>query len=212
LAISGPRAAAQRLTPRPAVEEVAGMTPMRDAPAELWRMSATELAEVIRSRQDSSREVIEAHLRRIEKVDPEVNAVPLVLGEQALQAADAADRAVAVATGMSPLGLGNDGFGSLRHPAQCCGINVLKPGLGRVPDATTVAGARAGAIGAQLKGPDHTPFTGPAGWVASPLGVIRAVVTWGLPSVVAKPHGQRPVSEVWSAALRRAYVLALSPR
>ena len=36
---------------------------------ELWRMSATELAEAIRSGQVSSREVIEAHLRRIEAVN-----------------------------------------------------------------------------------------------------------------------------------------------
>ena len=58
--------------------------------------------------------------------------------------------AAALATGMSPLGLGNDGLGSLRHPAQCCGISVLKPGLGRIPDATSVAGPKGGAIGAQL--------------------------------------------------------------
>jgi amidase len=37
---------------------------------ELWRMSATELAEAIRSREMSSQEVIEAHLRRIEEVNP----------------------------------------------------------------------------------------------------------------------------------------------
>jgi amidase len=69
------------------------MTLMRDAPADLWRMSATELAQAIRSKQVSSREAIEAHLRRIEAVDPDVNAVPVVLGEQPLEAADAADRA-----------------------------------------------------------------------------------------------------------------------
>jgi amidase len=62
---------------------------------ELWRMSATELAQAIRSRQTSSQEVIEAHLRRIEGVNPAVNAVTVVLGEQALEAAKAADRAVA---------------------------------------------------------------------------------------------------------------------
>jgi amidase len=37
---------------------------------ELWRMSATELAEAIRSGQVSSREAVEAHLRRIEEVNP----------------------------------------------------------------------------------------------------------------------------------------------
>jgi amidase len=62
---------------------------------ELWRMSATGLAEAIRFRQTSSQEVIEAHLRRIEAVNPSINAVTVVLGEQALETAKAADRAVA---------------------------------------------------------------------------------------------------------------------
>jgi len=36
---------------------------------------------------------------------------------------------------MAPLGLGGDGLGSLRWPAQCCGITALKPTLGRIPAA-----------------------------------------------------------------------------
>ena len=54
-------------------------------PTDLWRMSALQLAEAIRSGQASSREVIEAHLRRIEDVNPSVNAVTVVLGERALE-------------------------------------------------------------------------------------------------------------------------------
>jgi amidase len=44
--------------------------------------------------------------------------------------------AAAIATGMSPLGLGTDIGGSLRNPAFCCGISALKPGFGRVPRAS----------------------------------------------------------------------------
>jgi len=65
-------------------------------------MSVLELAEAIRSRRISSQEVIEAHLRRIEAVNPSVNAVTVVLGEQALAAAKAADRAVAAGGALPP--------------------------------------------------------------------------------------------------------------
>lgn len=41
--------------------------------------------------------------------------------------------AAAIASGMSPLGIGSDGAGSLRWPAQCCGISALKPSHGRIP-------------------------------------------------------------------------------
>jgi amidase len=46
--------------------------------------------------------------------------------------------AVALVTGMTPLGVGNDLGGSLRWPAQCCGIASLRPTLGRVAHATSV--------------------------------------------------------------------------
>ncbi len=43
--------------------------------------------------------------------------------------------ASALASGMSPLGLGNDIGGSLRNPATVCGIASIRPTMGRVPDA-----------------------------------------------------------------------------
>ena len=214
---------------------------------EPWRMTATELATAIRTEQVSSREVVRAHLTRIADVNPSINAVTVLLEEQALQAAEEADGALAsgaelpplhgvpftvkacidllgtatssglkmweaayptldsphverlraagaiplghtnmasfavrwhceselwgetinpwdasrtpgassggdaaaLATGMTPLGVGGDGLGSLRWPAQCCGISVLRPTLGRIPAATTVEPVDA-AIGAQL--------------------------------------------------------------
>ena len=203
---------------------------------ELWAMGAGELATAIREKKASSREIVKAHLDRIEAVNPRLNAITLVLEKEALRAADEADmrvaskaelgplhgvpmtvkenidvdgsatsqgvkalaeavpgldapqvanlreagaipiartnlpdfalrwhtdnslhgatrnpwdpartpggssggEAVALATGMTPLGLGNDLGGSLRWPSQCNGTTAIRPSLGRVPRATTI--------------------------------------------------------------------------
>ena len=49
--------------------------------------------------------------------------------------------AVALATGMSPVGLGNDLGSSLRNPASACGIASIRPSQGRVPDAGVIPAA-----------------------------------------------------------------------
>ena len=206
---------------------------------ELWRWGAAELAQAIRTKEVSAREVVQAHLDRIAAVNDKVNAVTVVLGESALAGADAADRSVAaggplgplhgvpitvkeniemvgsaytegvlalkdavppvdaphvaqvkaagaipigrtnlpdfglrwhtdndlrgatrnpwnpartpggssggeaaaLATGMTPLGLGNDYGGSLRWPSQCCGTAALRPTLGRVAFHSALAPA-----------------------------------------------------------------------
>jgi len=59
---------------------------------ELWRWSATRLAAAIRDRAVTSVEVTEAHLRRIEAVNPALNAIVTLEAELALRGAAAADR------------------------------------------------------------------------------------------------------------------------
>ncbi len=66
-----------------------------ELPNELWRCTAVEMARGIRTRQFSSREAVESCLARIEKVNTRLNALVEVSSEEALDMADAADRAVA---------------------------------------------------------------------------------------------------------------------
>ncbi|HEY8515149.1 MAG TPA: amidase [Candidatus Binatia bacterium] len=245
---------------------------------EHWRASASELARRIAAREASSREVVEAHLERIEKINPALNAITVVFADEALAAADAADRklasgepigplhgvpftvkenidvagsattegvaalanmvppidapivermrragaipiartnmpdfglrihthsslrgltknpwhpertaggssggeAAALATGLTPLGLGNDIGGSLRNPAHCCGIASLKPTTGRLPRASA--------------GPVEDPtMSSQLMFVDGPMA--RHVEDLGLAlSVIAGPHPRDPFS------------------
>lgn len=206
---------------------------------ELWRKSATDLAKIIREKEASSVEVVQAHLDRIKAVNDKLNAITVVLTDEALRMAVEADKAVAagddlgplhgvpvtvkenidltgsattegvpafaeavppvdaphmaqirqagaipigrtnmpefglrwhtdnalrgatrnpwdasrtpggssggeavaLASGMTPLGMGNDYGGSLRWPSQCNGTTAIRPTMGRVPFASALAPA-----------------------------------------------------------------------
>ena len=70
---------------------------------EYWRLSAVELAQAIRSRQASAREVMQSVLDRIAETNPRINALTAVFPEEALAAADAADAAVERGDALGPL-------------------------------------------------------------------------------------------------------------
>jgi amidase len=62
---------------------------------EICFQTATELTRLIRAKDLSATEVMEAHLAQIERVNPKVNAIVTFLPEQALEQARAADEALA---------------------------------------------------------------------------------------------------------------------
>jgi Asp-tRNA(Asn)/Glu-tRNA(Gln) amidotransferase A subunit family amidase len=69
---------------------------------ELTTKSATELAALIRSRTVSPVEVVEAHLRRIERMNPQLNAI-VTLAPDALDRARVAESALATGEEIGPL-------------------------------------------------------------------------------------------------------------
>jgi Asp-tRNA(Asn)/Glu-tRNA(Gln) amidotransferase A subunit family amidase len=69
----------------------------------LWALGALDLAGRIAAKEISSREVIGAHLARIEAVNPAVNAVTVALADQAMAAAATADQAIAAGRSLGPL-------------------------------------------------------------------------------------------------------------
>ncbi len=65
--------------------------------------TATELADLIATRQVSAREVLEAHLAQIDRINPRVNAIVTLLADQALEHAVLADERQARGEVLGPL-------------------------------------------------------------------------------------------------------------
>ena len=69
----------------------------------LWRLPATELAHLIRTRQVSAREVADAALQRLDAVNPQLNAIVDHRPDQVREQADRVDRMVARGEDPGPL-------------------------------------------------------------------------------------------------------------
>ncbi len=84
-----------RLMPDASVATSAPSVVSHAAASEFCFMSATQLATLIRTKKASAREVMQAHLAQIERVNPKVNSIVTLVAEKAMSAAAAADDAVA---------------------------------------------------------------------------------------------------------------------
>jgi amidase len=71
--------------------------------ADICFMTAVQMAAAIRAGELSVREVMAAHLARIEHVNPQVNAIVTLHAEQAMAAAGAADEAQTAGAALGPL-------------------------------------------------------------------------------------------------------------
>ncbi|MBL8781112.1 MAG: amidase [Alphaproteobacteria bacterium] len=69
----------------------------------LWALDATETARLIRKKQTSATEVVEAHLARLDAMNPKLNAVVRALHDDARAEAAAADEAIEYGDKLGPL-------------------------------------------------------------------------------------------------------------
>lgn len=123
----------------------------------LTTMSASDLAEAIRSRRVSARAVVAAHLDRIAAVNPKLNAVVQLTAEAARSEADAADAALARGEVRGPL---HGVPVTIKDTLETRGVICTGGTLGRahhVPKADATAVARLRAAGAIVLGKTNVP-------------------------------------------------------
>lgn len=112
--------------------------------------------------------------------------------------------AAAVASGAVPVAHGNDGMGSIRIPAACCGLVGLKPGHGVVP----VGEARSSWGGMSENGPLATTVED-AALMFSVMADDPAAAALVQPSALriavstSAPSAATPVARAWAEAVRR---------
>ncbi|WP_354679146.1 amidase [Cupriavidus plantarum] len=124
--------------------------------SELVYHDATRLAELIRTREVSPVEVVQAHLDRIQAVDPKVNAI-VTIADDALQAARAAEAAVLDG---APLGPMHGVPFTAKDSIDTAGVLTQRGSpifKGRVPDADATSVARLKAAGGILLAKTNLP-------------------------------------------------------
>ena len=125
--------------------------------SETCSWSAGRIAESIRNGEVSSAEVVSAHLKRIEQVNPSLNAVVALAEERAMDEAARADEALAAGEPTGPL---HGVPVTLKDSIDTEGIVTTYGTLGRaghVPDRDATVAARLRQAGAIVLGKTNTP-------------------------------------------------------
>jgi len=146
-----------------------GYGPVRLAVDEIWLQGAVELAGLIRRRAVSVVEVVDAFLRRIEAVNPAINAVITLTAESAMNEARAADGSIGRGVVAGP-------FHGVPFTAkdvfETAGVETrvgLRERIGMVPGEDAVAVARMRRAGAILLGKTNVPPGGSGGLTDNPV-------------------------------------------
>ncbi|MXY79944.1 MAG: amidase [Chloroflexi bacterium] len=138
-------------------------------PDPLHFRSARDLADLVRRRELSAREVVEAHLAQIERVNPRVNAICTLIPEQALADADDADAALAAGRPCGPLhGLPI----VIKDLVSTAGIRTTFGSpiyADHVPDQDDLIVERLRAAGAIILGKSNTPEFGAGSHTFNPV-------------------------------------------
>ncbi|GAA6119154.1 amidase [Acidovorax sp. FG27] len=124
--------------------------------SELTRYDATRLAELIRTREVSSVEVVQAHLDRIGAVDSQVNAI-VTIDESALAAAKEADKAIGAGREVGPL---HGVPFTVKDSIDTAGVATQRGSpifKGRTPDTDAVSVARMKKAGGVLLAKTNLP-------------------------------------------------------
>ncbi len=140
----------------------------------VYEQSATELAKLIRSEQISPLQVMEGTMRRIEEVNPTLNAFVSLRAEEAMEEAKKLTEAMAAGQEIGPLGGVPVGVKDLED------VQGMVTSFGSVPYKNNVARmdsvqvARLKAAGAIIVGKTNTPEFGFTGFTRNLLhGVTR---------------------------------------
>lgn len=71
--------------------------------SDLWKLTATEIAAIVRAKEISATEIAKSHLERIDAVNPHLNAIVQHMPEEALAAAAAVDAKIAAGQDAGPM-------------------------------------------------------------------------------------------------------------